>query len=409
MTPEQKLAHLERWVKETATAAEAGAGAMNTWQWIVLLFRIEGLLDPGGALRQELDALYVHACSIDEKGNLEKGLRALPGRPRAELLADLASVPTRPRKPLAPTTLQQRNDATTREGSIAAAVALYTPLDVLAHHEVPLALAELLELPLRALDPAFFGGPAPQADAVTAAIDAASLAFPSLRMSAARMDFSSPLQFAVSFNTDLQLQTLDPKGQPAPKPTEGARAAAEPDWRALEAQVLACAKDTLWAWVKKRKGPLRAFLLYSDPPGSYVQVALETATHYRTQRKKLDAAAAKGRRAALGRTDAWLKAKSLLSASAERLYVSGYFSAQEAGLTDFGEQLSEFADSPACPPSPDARGDDYVTAQVRLMLARVVETLVEEKAFDPVRGEGPLAVGIELQDEAPVVLHVLGA
>lgn len=407
MDPRTKLEHLSRWIEETKAAAAGQGPRDSSWMWIVLLFRIEALLDPGGSLRTELDALFGLACALGKDEELARRLQALPGRPREALLDDLGVRPERARKGLTERALAQGANAEGALPPVALAKALYTPLDLLAHHDVPPALAGLLELPLRATDPAFFGAPAPDAAAAEAAIAAASKAYPSLRLDAQRFDYSSPLAFAVGFNGELQAQVLDPKAKPAPARKKG-KAAPEPEWKALEGQIVVGARRAIARWAKEKKVPMRAFVLEVDPPAGYVLFSVETAQHHREVRQGLEREAAKAREKALTGKQAWRKAQDYLRPHLEESLDPGDFAAQDFDSVDFGAQLDEFMESPSCPPTPAGdEADSYVDAQVRLTLWRAIEALVAEDAFAAVLGDEPLAVGYAFHEEPTAVLRIV--
>jgi hypothetical protein len=377
-----KLAELRRFVE----AVPAGGGETL---WLDVIFRVRALLDPGGELGDEIERLFQAVCKL-KNPDLHGAFVKILARGREELLADLARPSGRARQPLHKTVLQQDYLADDEPPAEAMAMSLYMPLDLLAHHEVTPGLRELLSLPLRL----------PSAADVDAAIARASAEFPSLRLSSKRLDFSSHLAFAKSFNAEMQSQTLVPGAAPARKKTGSNR---EPDWDAMVGVIVDGARRAIAAW-RKKHGSAYAFVLEVDPPAGYVLFSVETAANHVAVRRGTEREAAKSRRVLDG-ANGWREAKHLLSPRLDDLFNPGDFAEQDFDRVDFGEDLHRFSDSELCPVSaPDS--EDYVSAKMRLCLWRAIENLVAAHAFAPIT-DTPIAVGYCFHEESPVILHIV--
>jgi hypothetical protein len=404
MDAEAKQASLLRWIDETERTVTALAPTAAEGLWLDLIFRIQALLDPCGSLGDEVARLYGLVSSGDHVNEIRESFAAIVAAPRDVVMANLAKPSDRKRAALYPTVLQQDYLASDEPPAEALAMSLYAPLDLLAHYDVPASLRELLLLPVQAADPAFFDRAAPpDAIAVDAAIHQARADFASLDLSSKRLDFSSPLAFAMSFNAELQNQTLDtstPRARPNPRHAD----APEPDWSAIVETIIEGARRAIAAW-SKRYGSAYAFMLEADPPAGYVLFSVETAAHHATVRRGAERHEEKRRAQALTGPHAWKEARNLLAPTLDDLFNPGDFAEQDFCRVDVGEVLQRFAESERCPAASQG-SEGYVAARMRLCLWNAIEKLVGANAFAPIV-DTPLAVGYAFHEERPIILHIV--
>jgi hypothetical protein len=153
--------------------------------------------------------------------------------------------------------------------------------------------------------------------------------------------------------------------------------------------------------------PICFFAFDTDPRYGYVLIAFDTFANNVRQAKIVEAFAIEERRKYLLSKDAWRSAKYMLSSP-----VLGAFSTNSSGFAypqyaevQFPEwrQLAEQGSYPVGL----AHEDNYLNSSVRLVLWRVAERLVAERAFDGLRLSSPFMVGYGIHDEAEAILRLL--
>lgn len=388
----------------------------RSWPLIVALLRTRALFEPKGKLADALDALWEIACSLDSDEKLENGIRELvkrceEGDEVATFTKDLLEPEFEGTGPTSssrekmdlPKTLPFQSTTPNDDDSdeLKLVKVLYTPLDALAHYRCEPGLSRLLTTLVEVADG---DQRVPTREELGKLLEAAEKECPSLRMPVSKLDLGSTGEaFAFSFCALFGQQILDPDGLPPLSDEE----VEEPDWKELEEELYAGCIDAIEDWAAQGKGPVAAFLLFADPPSSYVQICFDTPENFEEQRQEHREELLASRKAALEKPNTWRHARKLFSKSAYQLHSTGYFSDVEFGLVDFGEGLAEFSRSKACPVAADEDGDGYVEAQIRMLLCRTLDRLVEREAFDKIRWDRGTQVGYEVHEEDPVVLHVL--
>ena len=153
--------------------------------------------------------------------------------------------------------------------------------------------------------------------------------------------------------------------------------------------------------------PICFFAFDTEPRYGYVLIAFDTLANNVRQSKALEAFANEQRRKYLTAAEAWRSAKHMLSSPFLSAFStnSGGFAYPQYAEVQFPEwtQLAEQGGYPVGL----AHEDDYLDSSARLMLWRVAERLIADRAFDTLTLASPFMVGYGIRDEEEAILRLL--
>lgn len=423
-----RLKWLRRWARDVAAAQSDPSVMGGAFTWILgnALFRIEGLLTPTGDLRDQVGGLYQRYCSTEPDEPVAADLLRLAERDDEMLLPDLVGDPsTGEPEPLTPADIAMHCSTSSsalsleKQGQAAGALeaAVYGPSWLLAWRACNPGVAALLAVPLRIQHPGFFvdmGLREPLVDpdtgalrraAVVAAIhDAvvrARVAHPGLDLDPDALNHRSVLRLCTSFQDALRGADFAPDAVPV------ADRVGAPDFAAAEEALVAGSREAISRFAASHPDDEVSFFAFDSNPiyGEFL-VSFDTTSSSRASARGYSAEVVAGRQRLWGTPDPdhWKKSQSVARATMPLDYdpVVGDFAHHMFHEIKFS--WDAFLGSDAYARLNRGGEDGWIEGQVRLVLARVCDRLVDEGAFDALRRAPVLRVGYAYHGEPEAIV-----
>lgn len=180
------------------------------------------------------------------------------------------------------------------------------------------------------------------------------------------------------------------------------------DWRDVEARLFRWCLDGIARFAEDHPDAVCSFLAISyNTDAGFFQLSLDTPDNALREAQLNEREAIERRRKMLAANSSWRSAHSFTVNPRVVDYTphAGAFTYQVASGLEI-DILRQLQGSEDYPESREYE-DDYAQGNVRVVIWRVVERLVETRAFSPLRLAPPFRVGYQLDDDELVVLRIL--
>jgi hypothetical protein len=180
------------------------------------------------------------------------------------------------------------------------------------------------------------------------------------------------------------------------------------DWHACDEKLHAASVAAIHRLAADKLDELICFFAFdSEPRYGYVLICFDTLANNIRSAMRREEFAIKQRQRMLKREDAWESAKYFLNSPVLTPFNtnSGDFAFSQYAKVAFPEwrELHERGDYPESQPNQD----DYLESSARLVLWRVAERLIAEKAFQSLLLASPFVVGYGIHDQEETILRIL--
>jgi hypothetical protein len=180
------------------------------------------------------------------------------------------------------------------------------------------------------------------------------------------------------------------------------------DWPACDERLHAASIAAIQRLASdKPDEPICYFAFDTEPRYGYVLISFDTLANNIRSAKRLEDFAIEQRQKWLDREGAWESAKYHLNSPRLAPFHtnSGSFAFPEYAKAAFPEwrELHERGGYPVSEP----HQDDYLESSARLVLWRVAERLIAEKAFQSLPLASPFIVGYSIHDQEETILRIL--
>lgn len=180
------------------------------------------------------------------------------------------------------------------------------------------------------------------------------------------------------------------------------------DWQALEDRLFEQSKAIILQFAAEHPDVTCSFFAYDTNPtyGKFL-LSFESYENMLRAAKVDERRAIANREKMLSRPWSWRLARSRIHSVSDSSPNVGYFSYHVYAKIHFKE-LEELSESGAYPQTTSEAVDNYLDGNVRIVLWKVVERLIEASAFAPLRSASPFRVGYQFHDDGHfVVLRLL--
>lgn len=181
-----------------------------------------------------------------------------------------------------------------------------------------------------------------------------------------------------------------------------------PDWHAVEERLFEESKTAILQFATEHPDEIFSFFAYYTEPyyGNFL-LFLETYANALKAAQENEQQAIARRKSMLRTEGMWISAKSFTTHPSVTYHapsVGNLTSTYFANIQFDGWE--EFAESEEYPKGQEWN-DDYLEGNVRIVIWKVVERLIEEDIFEELRLASPFFIGYEVHDEEMVILRIL--
>jgi hypothetical protein len=180
------------------------------------------------------------------------------------------------------------------------------------------------------------------------------------------------------------------------------------NWKKVEDKLFKWSKATIKKFTRDHPGETVCFVAFdTDPRYGYVSLAFDTLENSLQSARELEKFAIKNRARNLTKDGSWSWAKYQLSTPVLSVFNtnSGDFLYQEYDVIEFPE-WQKLAESGKYPKG-EEHEDDYLEGNVRILIWKVSERLIETDSFASLKLAAPFMVGYGIHDQEVVILRIL--